>query len=104
MYRMQADISLRTKTDGSLARILLQPDRLNPIVPPSELPRVSLEHLLRRNNYLVYTCTKSELNLRVELLCFVPGMWVPLRGRPGMLNYEVVGVIPYPLETTGERG
>ncbi|CAM9930853.1 unnamed protein product, partial [Laminaria digitata] len=34
-----ADITQRTKTDGSLSRILEQPGILNPFLPPSELPR-----------------------------------------------------------------
>ena len=42
---MQADITQRTKTDGSLSRILEQPGILNPFLPPSELPRVGFHRI-----------------------------------------------------------
>lgn len=38
---MQADITLRTMSDGTLARVLLQPEMLNPALPASELTNVS---------------------------------------------------------------
>ena len=45
VFCMQHDISLRTKTDGSLARILLQPGNLNPMLPPSDILRVGVHRI-----------------------------------------------------------
>ena len=53
VYRMQNDITLRTKSDGSLARILLQPGNLNPMLPPSEMPRVGLQRI---NMFALFFC------------------------------------------------